>query len=238
MVVKIPLLKAGDGGVYFISPSKSSQIRKWKVGMSHNSLLKRINSYGICYTQVHVACIIKVKRQNKRDKPSYARTVESFMQDVLTRMGYFQQYAVIGTNDGKDVNFVTRSKGEYFGEFDRDTINEIVQSVWPWLESLGATVAYDPQAIVNYDDEGGIARLVVPKKPQIIAAIVPNERPLSARVLRSMDPLVTIETRLKRPKARPKLRRPPPNPKEAALVEKRRTRRSGRRVRRPKRFRE
>jgi hypothetical protein len=65
MVAKIPLLSLGDGGVYFLSPSKGDDVKKWKVGMSHNSLLKRINSYGICYTQVHIACVIKVKRQGE-----------------------------------------------------------------------------------------------------------------------------------------------------------------------------
>jgi hypothetical protein len=82
MVARIPLLSLGDGGVYFLSPGKGDNVKRWKVGMSHNSILKRINSYGICFTQVHVACIIKCKRQASKQKPSYARQIERFLHDV------------------------------------------------------------------------------------------------------------------------------------------------------------
>jgi hypothetical protein len=112
MVAKIPLVSpgGGDGGVYFLSPSKGDDIKKWKVGMSHNSILRRVNSYGICFTQVHVGCIIKVKRQTKNAKPSYARQIEKFLHDVLERLGHHQQYAPIGDRDGEHLNYVTRRR--------------------------------------------------------------------------------------------------------------------------------
>jgi hypothetical protein len=202
MVAKVPLLSNGDGGIYFISPSQDASIRKWKVGMSHNSILKRINSYGICYTQVHVACIIKVKRQQSKAKPSYARIIEKFIHEVLTRMGYHQDYATLTEKDGTSFNFVTRGKGEFYGELTRETVNVIVQAIWPWLEQLGGTVAYDPQSIVDYDDEGAIVK-IKSQKPIILDAIIPNVKPIEARILLNTDPVVIAQNALKIPKKRP-----------------------------------
>jgi hypothetical protein len=194
MVAKILGLSHGDGGIYFISPSRGDDARRWKVGMSHNSLLKRINSYGICFTQVHIACIVKVKRQVSKERPSHARVIEKFVHQVLQGMGYHQKYAALEDRDGGHVNYVTRSRGEFYGDFDRTKINEIIRAIWPWLEQLGATIAYDPQAVINFDAlEGTITSIQAAAKPEIVAAIIPHQRPIAARVLKSSDQFAAIQ---------------------------------------------
>jgi hypothetical protein len=169
--------------------------------MSHNNLLKRINSYGICFNQVHVACIIKCKRQASKQKPSHAREIEKFVHEVLDKLGYHQQYAPIGDRDGEHLNYVTRRKGEYYGDLSRTTINEIIGAIWSWLEKMGATIVFDPQAVVSFDHlEGNVKNIQAPAKPKIIAAVIPKEKPIPARVLSSMDPRDAVQA----------IRNPPP----------------------------
>ena len=48
-----------------------------------------------------------------------------------------------------------RKKGNTTESFDRNTINTLIQD-HAWLQELGATIAYDPQTVVRYNDEGGV----------------------------------------------------------------------------------
>jgi hypothetical protein len=50
------------------------------------------------------------------------------------------------------------------------------------------------QAVIDYDEEGAVKRIQAPINPTIIAAIIPNERPLPARVLRSSDATLAVQS--------------------------------------------
>jgi hypothetical protein len=96
-------------------------------------------------------------------------------------------------------NFVTRRKGEFYGTLDRQTINTIVQAIFPWLQQMGATMAYDPQTVIDYNEEGAVSRINAPRNPIILAAIIPNQRPIAARVLRNNDPAIVASKALTKP---------------------------------------
>jgi hypothetical protein len=123
-------------------------------------------------------------------------------------LGYHQQYTPIEGRDGEHVNYVTRRKGEFYGDLSRQTINEIVTAIWPWLERLGATIAYDPQALINFEHlEGEVKSIKASTQPEIIAAIIPKEKPIPARVLSSRYPRDAVQAIMNPPPKAPAPRR-------------------------------
>jgi hypothetical protein len=233
MVVKIPGLEIGDGGVYFLSASKgasTSQSKHYKIGMSKRNLLDRINSYGVCFTRINIAAVIIVKRQTKQDQPNIALNLEKFIHAVLDSWGKFKTYAVLGDMENGEVNYVSRRKGEYY-EMTSDEIHLMINSIWnDYLVPRGAIkVLLTPSSVIYDKNEGTVVQIEAPQQQNVLEK---QPGPITERPKTVEKAVQVLDASGKR---RPAKKRPPPNPKEAVFRLRRNTKR--RRLK-PKRFRE
>jgi hypothetical protein len=233
MVVQIPELQVGDGGVYFLSASEGSSKSKsrfYKVGMSKRNLLDRINSYGVCYTRVNIAAVIVTKRQAKEDKPNIALNLEKFIHAVLDSWGKFKTYAVLGEMENGEVNYVSRRKGEYY-EMSADEIHIMINAIWnDWLVPRGAVkVLLTPSSVIYDPNEGTVLQIDAPQRQDVLKK---QPGPIMAKPMTVQKAVQLLDAD---GKPRPLRKRPPQNPKESPYRLRRSTKR--RRVK-PKRFRE
>jgi hypothetical protein len=233
MVVKIPGLEIGDGGVYFLSASKGaakSQSKHYKIGMSKRNLLDRINSYGVCFTRINLAAVIVVKRQTKQQQPNIALNLERFIHAVLDSWGKFKKYAVVGEMEGGEIHYVSRRVGEFY-EMTADEIHLMIKAIWDgWLVPRGAVKVLLTPSSVEYDpNEGTVVQIDAPKRQDVLAK---PPGPIMAKPQTVKKAVLVLDAAGKR---RPFRKQPPRNPKEAPYRLRRSTKR--RRIK-PKRFRE
>lgn len=117
MTILVPELLTTDVGIYCITPRRNGKDTLYKIGMTQSSLLKRMNTYGICYPEGLYIDALVVCPINQ------VREIETKIHKHLTKLGHHVKYKALA-DDG---NTVTRNVGEWFNVHPQVLKDEIVK---------------------------------------------------------------------------------------------------------------